>query len=154
MTLDSQMAQKSLPKIFLKKSYCTCGAFKSKKPQKSSKKSVFNGISRPFCRSRRVDNESLNSHDISQSDGSKKFTKNLLKKISYRTCGAFKSKKPPKSSKKNFNGISGPLCRRRRVDNESLNSHDIRQSDGSKSSPKIFSKNLIALAVLLRVKNL
>ena len=80
MTLDSQMAQKSSPKIFSKKSYHTCGAFKSKKPLKSSKKSVFNGKLRPLYRRRRLDIESLNSHDIRLSDGSKKFTKNLFKK--------------------------------------------------------------------------
>jgi hypothetical protein len=68
MTLDSQIAQKSSPKIFSKKSYLTFGAFKSKKPPKSSKKSIINGKLRPLYRWRRVDIVNMNSLGTTESN--------------------------------------------------------------------------------------
>jgi hypothetical protein len=46
-TLENQMAQQKSLKIFSRNKYCTCGALKCKKAQKSSKMSIYNGNMRP-----------------------------------------------------------------------------------------------------------
>jgi hypothetical protein len=80
MTLESQMAQRNSPKILSRKNYCTCGALKCIKPPKLCKISIFYGNMRPLIQWLRVDIERPNSQDTRESDGSIKFTKNLLKK--------------------------------------------------------------------------